>query len=186
MSIERTRFWLVSIASLLAVSLFAGDAFASSFSIIYTFQGGSDGAYPQPPLLDIGGTLYGATQAGGGSGGTNCNSFGCGTVFSITPTGAEKIIYSFQDGSDGKYPGSLFKADNSIVGDSQNDNEVTTTLFSLTTKGKFNVLAQNAGLMQAGSAMTKVSKTYYGVVGGDHQFTNCENAACGYVYAYTP
>ena len=63
--------------------------------LLYSFQGGSDGAYPAGPLLlGTGGVFYGATFAGG--------STGNGTVFELTPPkkkgGAwkETVIYTFQ------------------------------------------------------------------------------------------
>jgi len=67
---------------------------------IYTFQGGSDGANPDGPLLaDKSGALYGTTTAGGTS--------GDGTVFKLTPAGSaytEQILYSFKGGQDGATP----------------------------------------------------------------------------------
>jgi uncharacterized repeat protein (TIGR03803 family) len=76
-------------------------------SVIYTFQGGTDGASPEtgPLLLGKNGVLYGTTEAGGGSG---CDGGGCGTVFEMTPEGGNKwseaVIYSFQGGDDSWYP----------------------------------------------------------------------------------
>jgi uncharacterized repeat protein (TIGR03803 family) len=70
--------------------------------IIYNFKGVSshDGSFPNQ-LVAVGGNLYGTTQ-GGGEGGT-C---GCGTVFKLTPSGQETILYSFKGGDDGSVPGS--------------------------------------------------------------------------------
>jgi uncharacterized repeat protein (TIGR03803 family) len=52
-------------------------------TILYQFQGRSDGAAPHASLLlDAQGNLYGTTQSGGS---TNCSS-GCGTVFKLTQT----------------------------------------------------------------------------------------------------
>jgi uncharacterized repeat protein (TIGR03803 family) len=64
---------------------------------LYQFQGGSDGAGPFGPLIaDSAGNLYGTTGGGGG-----CD---CGTVFEITPSGHETILYVFQGGADGFEP----------------------------------------------------------------------------------
>jgi uncharacterized repeat protein (TIGR03803 family) len=49
-----------------------------------------DGAYPQASLLDIDGTLYGTTYGGGEQ-----HYYNGGTVFSITTTGKEAVVYSF-------------------------------------------------------------------------------------------
>jgi uncharacterized repeat protein (TIGR03803 family) len=72
-------------------------------TVIYSFKGGSaDGAYPQAGLVDVNGTLYGTTNEGGATCGA---SGGCGTVFSITPSGKETVIHTFPTGSgDGEYP----------------------------------------------------------------------------------
>lgn len=78
------------------------------FATLYSFQGNSDGAIPKGALLPVGNVLYGTTGAGGTGG--PCGSegaeiLGCGTVFSITPRGQEKVIYAFQGGlTDGAHP----------------------------------------------------------------------------------
>jgi uncharacterized repeat protein (TIGR03803 family) len=69
--------------------------------ILHSFTGGSDGANPIPRLVIVGGTLYGTTTLGGGA--TGCED-GCGTVFQAMPLGAERVLYSFQGGSDGANP----------------------------------------------------------------------------------
>jgi len=73
-----------------------------SESILYRFQGGSDGADPIAGLVaDTDGALYGTTLVGGGS--PSCSG-GCGTVFKLTPTSSgysESVLYRFLGGSDG-------------------------------------------------------------------------------------
>jgi len=73
---------------------------AGKEQVIYSFAGGSDGAYPRARLIDVNGTLYGTT---GGGGNSSCAG-GCGTVYSITPAGAETVLYRFAGGSDGMSP----------------------------------------------------------------------------------
>jgi uncharacterized repeat protein (TIGR03803 family) len=88
-------------AALLLASLPA-TAGAATFKTLYAFQGGGDGAGPANSLLNVSGTLWGTTSAGGGS--ANCTG-GCGTVFTINPaTGVETVIYAFQGGTDGANP----------------------------------------------------------------------------------
>ena len=77
-------------------------------SILYRFQGGSDGTYPRAGvILDQTGNLYGTTESGGGTG---CSrQEGCGTVFERMPnpdgSWTERVLYRFggADG-DGYYP----------------------------------------------------------------------------------
>jgi uncharacterized repeat protein (TIGR03803 family) len=73
-------------------------------TILYKFQGYSDGADPTNGLLfEKGGTIYGTTRRGG----TGCNGAGCGTVFKLTPSGnryTESVIYRFAERNDGVHP----------------------------------------------------------------------------------
>jgi uncharacterized repeat protein (TIGR03803 family) len=76
-------------------------------TVLYTFQGGTDGAYPYSTLVfDESGNLYGTTLAGG----TGCSI--CGTVFKLTNrrgTWTETLLHSF-GGLDGENPyGSLLR-----------------------------------------------------------------------------
>lgn len=71
--------------------------------VLHSFTGGSDGAYPVGGLYrDRMGNLYGATEAGGGTG---CGGLGCGTVFKVDPSGNESVLYRFTGlGGDGSIP----------------------------------------------------------------------------------
>ena len=63
-----------------------------AYSVLYSFEGGSgDGEFPFAGLLNVKGTLYGTTYFGGATEG--------GTVFEITPSGTETVLYSFKGGS---------------------------------------------------------------------------------------
>jgi len=75
-------------------------------SVLYSFQGGSDGATPGGGVVfDKAGNLYGATSHGGSS----CPSPGCGTVFQLAPpkqkggSWTETVLYGFS-GNDGSWP----------------------------------------------------------------------------------
>lgn len=69
-------------------------------SVLYAFQGGSDGASPYDGLtFDPAGNLYGTTYGGGSS--------ASGTIFKLTQGSngwTETILHSFTGGHDGKYP----------------------------------------------------------------------------------
>ena len=74
-------------------------------TILYSFTGANgDGKYPQGELVrDAAGNLYGTTY-GGGTSGTACDGYGCGTVFKLDPDGEETVLYSFSGGVDGATP----------------------------------------------------------------------------------
>jgi len=109
------------------------------YAVLYSFNGGTDGAGPIAPLLDVKGTFYGTTPAGGGSG---CSGAGCGTVFSLTPSGVETVLHGFGNAGDGIDPvvglanvhGTLYGTTNN--GGAKNDG----TVFAITTSGTETVL----------------------------------------------
>jgi uncharacterized repeat protein (TIGR03803 family) len=82
---------------LAALALGSGGAPAATEKVLHSFAGGpSDGANPKAGLVEgSDGNFYGTTYKGGGP--------GLGTVFKITPAGAETVLYSFT-GSDGAKP----------------------------------------------------------------------------------
>jgi hypothetical protein len=82
-------------------------------AVIYSFQGGKDGYSPGGDLMfDKAGNLYGATLFGGGGGSNTCEAFYeyCGTIFELSPPQqkggkwTEKVLYRFQNQSDGGLP----------------------------------------------------------------------------------
>ncbi|MBV8529833.1 MAG: hypothetical protein JO104_00830 [Candidatus Eremiobacteraeota bacterium] len=83
-------------------TVFEVSADGKSEKILHSFSGGSDGATPVATLVAFRGFLYGATEYGGLTKGS-CFS-GCGTIFSVSTTGTEKIIYRFKGGKDGAQP----------------------------------------------------------------------------------
>jgi len=100
--------------------LAANIAFGAQEEVLYQFKGGTDGYSPSDTLLfDSAGNLYGVTIYGGTSGCLILDPFsqGCGTVFQLTPPAqpgdpwTETVIYRFQGGADGYYPGANLVAD---------------------------------------------------------------------------
>jgi uncharacterized repeat protein (TIGR03803 family) len=72
-------------------------------TVLYSFTGGADGAWPYAGLILSGNTLYGTTEAGGTS--TCQNDYGCGVVFQLNiETGAETVLYTFTGSADGANP----------------------------------------------------------------------------------
>jgi uncharacterized repeat protein (TIGR03803 family) len=67
--------------------------------------GGSDGAYPVAGLINVGGTLYGTTTEGGGTGCGFGYGKGCGVVFKMATNGAYTQLHNFgAGGNDGTVP----------------------------------------------------------------------------------
>ena len=84
----------------------SGMARASTYEILYSFEGGPDGASPNGVTLGKNGQLYGTTYTGGAN---LCDSAGyyCGSAFELIPASTapwtKAIIYSF-NGADGALP----------------------------------------------------------------------------------
>lgn len=80
---------------------------SGSENVLHSFGGTGDGLTPQGGLIAVKGLLYGTTQFGGESG-CGHRRVGCGTVYSVTTSGAESVLYRFMGRSDGMRPlGSL-------------------------------------------------------------------------------
>jgi uncharacterized repeat protein (TIGR03803 family) len=74
-------------------------------TLLYNFNGGSDGAEPHAGLIrDSAGNFYG-TGFSAGDLSRNCAlNHGCGVVFGLSKTGAESALYTFTNGTDGANP----------------------------------------------------------------------------------
>ena len=86
---------------------------AGTETVLHSFGGsGTDGQNPSGSLLlGSDGNFYGVTSSGGSN--TNCKvATGCGTVYRITPSGVETVLYTFGTTvSDGANPsGALIEA----------------------------------------------------------------------------
>src|SRR5689334_6290984 len=84
---------------------------AQTYSVVYSFQGSPDGAYPSVKLIfDRAGNLYGTTSQGGTS--------NAGTIFKIDTSSEETVLYSFTGGTDGGAPSSdlILDANGNIYG----------------------------------------------------------------------
>jgi hypothetical protein len=92
--------------------LFPSSSGGWTESVLYRFQGGTDGVFPYGSLvMDAEGNLFGTTSQGG-SEDISCSfgQGGCGTVFELSPPApggqwTETLLYRFQGGdSDGALP----------------------------------------------------------------------------------
>ncbi len=79
---------------------------SGSEKVLHTFGCCSAGTLPYAALIEVNGTLYGTTGTGGFL--NQCQTslyYGCGTVFSVSTSGTEKVLHSFSDNSsDGGNP----------------------------------------------------------------------------------
>jgi uncharacterized repeat protein (TIGR03803 family) len=110
------------------VAMQQSHALPSSYRVLFDFRD-RNGAYPYADLLNVNGTLYGTTAAGGVN--------GDGTVFSVTTTGDEKVLYSFGGGSDGAQPfAGLIDVKGTLYGTTdKGGTNGYGTVFSVTTTG---------------------------------------------------
>ncbi len=98
--------------------------------VLYRFKGGSDGERPYGTLIDVGANLYGTTAYGGGPTG------GGGTVFEVSTSGAERIVYAFKDQPDGAYPlAGLIDVDGELYGTTASGGPLNGTVFAVSPSG---------------------------------------------------
>jgi uncharacterized repeat protein (TIGR03803 family) len=105
-------------------------------TILWSFGNGSDGANPVAGVIrDAAGNLYGTTEYGGAN--------GYGTVFELTPSGAETVLHSFDlNGTDGAYPvGGVVLYKGNLYGTTEYGGAfVDGTVFELTLSGTETIL----------------------------------------------
>jgi uncharacterized repeat protein (TIGR03803 family) len=122
----------------------------------------TDGTYPYDTsgLLNVNGTLYGTTTAGG--------RYDRGTVFSISPAGTEHIVHVFNGSGDGNYPNAgLISVNGTLYGTTTKGGKYGLgTIFSVSPSGTERVLHDfghgNDGQEPQG-ALLDVNGTLYGI-----------------------
>ena len=103
------------------------------FKTLYSFRGQPDGSFPYGALLRTSGKLYGTTYYGGAN--------GIGSVYEMSPRQSgewsERVIYSFQNGSDGNSPISNLVRDNAgnLFGTTSEGGSGSGTIFKLSPTG---------------------------------------------------
>lgn len=82
---------------------------------VYSFEGPPDGDLPSGGLTLLGGRLYGETYRGGNC--TRNGAVGCGTLFTVTAAGKERVLYNFARKGDGIEPtGGLSAIEGTLYG----------------------------------------------------------------------
>jgi uncharacterized repeat protein (TIGR03803 family) len=116
---------------------------SGSETVLHSFAGSPDGQFPLPGLIrDKAGNLYGTTFAGGTGPGPN------GTVFKITSSGSESVLYSFTGAPNVDSPFSVLIRDSAgnLYGTSRSGGAFGLgSVFKLTTRGKETVLHSFTG-----------------------------------------
>lgn len=159
--------------------------------VIYSFLGGTDGGNPFGGLIsDASGNLYGATFYGGENSGCS-NSYGCGTIFELSPTGGgnwkEQVIHAFMN-ADGVGPSAplTLDPDGNILGTTGgSSNGGLSTAFQLSPSGGgwiYTILytfTNNTVFTPGGAIVLDSSGNWYGVgEGGNH--------GAGVIYELSP
>lgn len=178
------RFFLVFSLALLSSRF----GLAQTYTVLYSFTGGTDGAFPVAGVIrDSSGNLYGTTT-GQGAGGN------WGSVFKLSPKGKFTLLHNFgADGSSGSLPetpllrdsaGNLFATTSTHGGDNFG------TVYTITKNKQFTVrynfaAAWNAGDTEPLGALTlDADGNLYGAGGGGGICAH--GTRCGVVFKLDP
>lgn len=136
--------------------------------ILHSFRGGHDGGSPQRDLTAFGGVIYGTTQEGGDPACTD----GCGTIFSVTTAGKERVIYRFpppaRRGSDNLTPSYLVPAHGVLYGTTIfGGKRDAGTVFRSTLSGQVRIVHVFSGGRDGGhpGGLVCINGTLYGATG---------------------
>jgi uncharacterized repeat protein (TIGR03803 family) len=158
-----------------------GTVFALSPSgalrVVHNFGAGNDGSLPSGGLIAIDDVLYGTTESGGSV--HHCqfptgppSADPCGTIFSVTPSGRERVLYNFQNDADSANPNGLIDVAETLYGTAYGDPadgayQVGGSVFSMTPPGTFRVLhafssRNNKDGSNPAARLTELNGTLYG------------------------
>jgi uncharacterized repeat protein (TIGR03803 family) len=162
--------------------------------VLYSFKGGSDGALPFSSLIDVNGTLYGTTLRGGGNQlGCSPSYAGCGTAYSISTTGNEKVLYAF-GGPNGTSPqAGLLELNGTLYGTaSSGGSHGLGVVYSLSLSGSEEVLHNFSGGSDGANPsreLIDVNGTLYGTTSQGGSTSGCKRyggSGCGTVFTLAP
>ncbi len=144
-------------------------------------QGARTASTPSAIISSGSSGFYGATSGGG----ADSN----GTVFTLTTSGKESVLYSFPDSqSDGNDPNSLTLLNGVLYGTTASGGfDDLGTLFSLTSSGGESVLHDFTGDPDGRyprGRLTELNGVYYGVTAGGGTFS--DKYSGGTIYRYKP
>ncbi len=148
--------------------------------VLHGFNQAPDGSYPRAGLTDVGGTLFGTTEFGGA---TRCNGgWGCGTVFSISTGGTEKVVHSFRKANGENPVGGLVDVGGTLYGTTGGDEAGAGTVFSITPSGRKKMLHKfgSPDGTHPFASMIYVNGSLYGTTAGGGAYGK------GTVFSITP
>ena len=163
-----------------------------SYSVLYTFAGGADGANPSDEtagrqvIFDEEGNAY-ATTGNGGNFGEACGTYGCGVVFKVDPRGKETVLHAFTGPTDGRYPYGTLVRDHEgnlygttlFGGSTYCDGGGCGTVFKLDRMGKMTTLYSFTGGVDGGGPQAGLLRTQEGTLYGTTTFGGSYGAEYG-------
>jgi uncharacterized repeat protein (TIGR03803 family) len=158
--------------------------------LLHGFGGGSDGDSPQAGVTNLNGILYGTTNVGG-------STSRYGTVYSITTSGAEKVLHAFTGGSDGNNPlGGLTTLNGKLYGTTAGGGKTNHcgggcgTIFSVTTAGAMKSISAfvRSEVAKPSATLLDENGTLYGTTPHDLRGRGpCNKPGhCGAVFSFEP
>ena len=108
-------------------------------SVLHTFTGGTDGAFPGGVIFDSAGNLYGTTGSGGNLNCSRQGFKGCGLVFKLVPNAngswTENVLRSFANDPMASPLGLLFDSSGNLYGSGAGGPANAGSLFKMTPNG---------------------------------------------------
>src|SRR5258708_15925562 len=159
-------------------------------TVLYTFTGRTDGAFPGSTLLlDTAGNLYGTAESGGDL--TSCSPYGCGVIFELSPSSngwTQTVLYSFHF-TDGDRP-------NSMVRDAVGNLYGTTALGGSNSGTVFKLSLGSSGWVetvlhsftgggdgyQPNGIVVDTAGNIYGTASSQGNLSDCAHLGCGQVF----
>ncbi|HEX4013350.1 MAG TPA: choice-of-anchor tandem repeat GloVer-containing protein [Candidatus Cybelea sp.] len=178
-----------------------GTVFAVSASgderVLHAFSGGKDGEAPGAPVNVVDGHFVGTTVFGGGGKCKEARARGCGTIFQLTASGTETVLYRFPGGAGGSQPDAhLAYLNGALYGEARAGGKGTCgfgpgcgLIFKMSPSGRVTVLYTFKGKRDGGSpqgGLVLFDGAFYGttVAGGSRA---CYFAfGCGTIFKISP
>jgi uncharacterized repeat protein (TIGR03803 family) len=164
------------------------STWAQTFTMLYSFTGGTDGAFPEGGvILDSSGNLYG-TSTGAGQAGLE------GSVFKLSPKGKFTLLHSFGTGGAGgdEPTGNLVRTSDgdlygtTLAGGSGSGYGI---VFQLDKKDNFSVFYNfngTDGAQPSGLTIDAAGNLYGAAGGGSYTCDGADHVGCGVVYRLDP